>query len=69
MIDIQMFLAHTEKLYSIRFHPLASDVIVSTSYDMIVKIWNLKSGSCEIELQGHTDTVSDTARLPMIYCV
>ena len=62
-------LSLSEKLYSIRFHPLASDVIVSTSYDMIVKIWNLKSGSCEIELQGHTDTVSDTARLLMIYCL
>uniref|UniRef100_A0A8C0HQN0 Coronin n=1 Tax=Buteo japonicus TaxID=224669 RepID=A0A8C0HQN0_9AVES len=31
---------HTEKIYSIRFHPVASDLLVSSSYDMTVRIWD-----------------------------
>uniref|UniRef100_UPI00398F0BE6 coronin-7-like n=1 Tax=Pristiophorus japonicus TaxID=55135 RepID=UPI00398F0BE6 len=48
---------HTEKIYSIRFHPLASDILASSSYDMTVKIWNLSSGKEEIVLRGHTDQI------------
>uniref|UniRef100_A0A672TVS2 Coronin n=1 Tax=Strigops habroptila TaxID=2489341 RepID=A0A672TVS2_STRHB len=35
---------HTEKIYSIRFHPVASDLLVSSSYDMTVRIWELSTG-------------------------
>ncbi|XP_067859174.1 coronin-7 [Heptranchias perlo] len=48
---------HTEKIYSIRFHPLASDILASSSYDMTVRIWNLSSGKEEIVLRGHTDQI------------
>lgn len=48
---------HSEKIYSIRFHPLASDILASSSYDMSVKIWNLSSGKDEIILKGHTDQI------------
>ncbi|XP_067912776.1 coronin-7-like [Heterodontus francisci] len=48
---------HTEKIYSIRFHPLASDILASSSYDMTVRIWNLSSGNEEIMLRGHTDQI------------
>ncbi|NXU92717.1 CORO7 protein, partial [Xiphorhynchus elegans] len=34
---------HTEKIYSIRFHPMASDLLVSSSYDMTVRIWDLSA--------------------------
>jgi len=49
---------HTEKLYFVKFHPLASDVLASGSYDMTVRIWNLKTEEEVIILEGHTDTVS-----------
>ncbi|GCB71518.1 hypothetical protein scyTo_0001608 [Scyliorhinus torazame] len=48
---------HTEKIYSIRFHPLASDILASSSYDMTVRIWNLSSGKEEFILRGHTDQI------------
>ncbi|XP_051877130.1 coronin-7 isoform X3 [Pristis pectinata] len=48
---------HTEKIYSIRFHPLASDILASSSYDMTVRIWNLSSGKEEILLRGHRDQI------------
>lgn len=50
---------HTEKIYSIRFHPVASDLLVSSSYDMTVRIWELSTGWEALCLQGHTDQVRD----------
>ncbi|XP_069762357.1 coronin-7-like [Narcine bancroftii] len=48
---------HSEKIYSIRFHPQAADILASSSYDMTVRIWNLHSGKEEIVLRGHTDQI------------
>ncbi|XP_049647108.1 coronin-7-like isoform X1 [Accipiter gentilis] len=48
---------HTEKIYSIRFHPVASDLLVSSSYDMTVRIWELTAGREALCLQGHTDQI------------
>ncbi|XP_014219371.1 coronin-7 isoform X2 [Copidosoma floridanum] len=62
--------AHTDKIYLIKFHPLASDVLASASYDMSVKIWDLeplKSGESiksQITLQGHTDQIFSLAWSP-----
>lgn len=50
---------HTEKIYSIRFHPVASDLLVSSSYDMTVRIWELSTRQEVMCLQGHTDQVRD----------
>ena len=51
------FLGHTEKVYFVRYHPLASGVLASGSYDMSIKIWDLDTASECIQLKGHTDTV------------
>ncbi|NXG70619.1 CORO7 protein, partial [Baryphthengus martii] len=48
---------HTEKIYSIRFHPVASNLLVSSSYDMTVRIWDLSTGQEALCLQGHTDQI------------
>ncbi|NXL50939.1 CORO7 protein, partial [Podilymbus podiceps] len=50
---------HTEKIYSIRFHPVASHLLVSSSYDMTVRIWELDTGREALCLRGHTDQVRD----------
>jgi len=50
-------IGHTEKIYSVHFHPLASGVLASASYDMTVRIWDVDSGEECILLQGHADTV------------
>ncbi|XP_061848120.1 coronin-7 isoform X2 [Colius striatus] len=55
---------HTEKIYSIRFHPLASDLLVSSSYDMTVRIWELGTGQEALCLQGHTDQIFSMAWSP-----
>ncbi|KAM6249786.1 coronin-7-like isoform 2-T2 [Porphyrio hochstetteri] len=55
---------HTEKIYSIRFHPLASDLLVSSSYDMTVRIWDLSLGRETLCLRGHTDQIFSLAWSP-----
>ncbi|NXA80083.1 CORO7 protein, partial [Thryothorus ludovicianus] len=55
---------HTEKIYSIRFHPMASDLLVSSSYDMTVRIWELSAGREVLCLQGHTDQIFSMAWSP-----
>ncbi|CAO2641960.1 Coro7 [Lemmus lemmus] len=46
---------HTEKIYSLRFHPLAADILASTSYDLTIRIWDLQAGTEQLRLQGHQD--------------
>ncbi|NWZ70715.1 CORO7 protein, partial [Acrocephalus arundinaceus] len=55
---------HTEKIYSIRFHPMASDLLVSSSYDMSVRIWELSTRREVLCLQGHTDQIFSMAWSP-----
>ncbi|XP_024127253.1 coronin-7 [Oryzias melastigma] len=55
---------HTEKIYSIKFHPLASDLLVSSSYDLSVRLWNLASGEQVKLFSGHQDQVFGMAWSP-----
>ncbi|XP_064415249.1 coronin-7 [Latimeria chalumnae] len=55
---------HSEKIYSIKFHPLATDILASSSYDKTVRIWNLSSGKQELVLRGHTDQIFSLAWSP-----
>ncbi|KYN31886.1 Coronin-7 [Trachymyrmex septentrionalis] len=60
--------AHTDKIYLIKFHPLASNVLASASYDMTVKIWDLSllssTENAKITLIGHTDQIFSLAWSP-----
>ncbi|XP_077261446.1 coronin isoform X2 [Temnothorax americanus] len=62
--------AHTDKIYLIKFHPLASNVLASASYDMTVKIWDLsllsstETAIAKITLTGHTDQIFSLAWSP-----
>lgn len=51
---------HSEKIYFIKFHPVAKDVLASSSYDMTIRIWDLQTQTEKITLLGHTDTVCVT---------
>lgn len=46
------FIAHGDKIYFIKFHPTAKDVMASGSYDMTIKIWDLSDFSEKIVLRG-----------------
>ncbi|XP_074866458.1 coronin-7 isoform X2 [Carettochelys insculpta] len=55
---------HTEKIYSLKFHPLAADILASSSYDMSVRIWDLQAGREELCLRGHRDQIFSLAWSP-----
>ncbi|XP_062999412.1 coronin-7 [Elgaria multicarinata webbii] len=55
---------HTEKIYSIKFHPLASDILASSSYDMSVRIWDVRAGKQALRLDGHGDQIFSLAWSP-----
>ncbi|XP_027141691.1 coronin-7 isoform X1 [Larimichthys crocea] len=55
---------HTEKIYSIKFHPLASGLLVSSSYDLTVRLWNLESGDEVKILTGHEEQIFGMAWSP-----
>ncbi|KQS30507.1 coronin-7 isoform X3 [Drosophila erecta] len=56
--------AHLDKIYFIRFHPLAADVLLTASYDMTIKLWDLRTMTEKCSLTGHTDQIFDFAWSP-----
>ncbi|XP_039279273.1 coronin-7 isoform X2 [Nilaparvata lugens] len=60
----QVLLGHQEKVYFVKFHPLASDVLASGSYDMTVRVWDLSTGQERLVLHGHTDQMLSMAWSP-----
>lgn len=48
---------HNEKIYFVRFHPLAKDVVVTAAYDMCLKIWDLTDNKEKINITTHTDEI------------
>uniref|UniRef100_A0A673N6N4 Coronin n=1 Tax=Sinocyclocheilus rhinocerous TaxID=307959 RepID=A0A673N6N4_9TELE len=55
---------HTEKIYSIKFHPHASSLLASSSYDLTVRLWNLETGEEVKRLSGHQDQIFGMAWSP-----
>lgn len=56
--------AHSDKIYFIKFHPLAKDVLASGSYDMTIRIWDLSTLTEKYVLNGHTDQIFSFAWSP-----
>ncbi|KAK6630379.1 hypothetical protein RUM44_005046 [Polyplax serrata] len=48
---------HTDKIYCMKFHPLAKDVLATASYDLTIKIWDLEAMKEKLCLTGHTDQI------------
>lgn len=48
---------HTEKVYSLKFHPLAANILASSSYDLTVRVWDVCAGRQALLLRGHGDQV------------
>ncbi|XP_012587123.1 PREDICTED: coronin-7 [Condylura cristata] len=55
---------HAEKIYALRFHPLAADVLASSSYDLTVRVWDLRAGAERLRLEGHRDQIFSMAWSP-----
>lgn len=49
--------AHSEKIHFIKFHPLVKDVLLTASFDMSIKLWDLNTMELKQCLKGHTDQI------------
>lgn len=58
------FVAHSDKIYFIKFHPLAKNVLLTASYDMTMKLWDLETMTEKHCLRGHTDQIFGFAWSP-----
>lgn len=58
------FNAHSDKIYFIKYHPTAQDVLASGSFDMTIRIWDLQSLTDNIVLKGHTEQIFSFAWSP-----
>ncbi|XP_058977707.1 coronin-7 isoform X3 [Musca domestica] len=56
--------SHLDKIYFIRFHPLAQDILLTASYDMTIKLWHIPTMEEKCVLTGHTDQIFDFAWSP-----
>ncbi|GFO47590.1 coronin [Plakobranchus ocellatus] len=52
---------HMEKIYFVRFHPLASGLIATASYDMTVRLWDLEQQEEVLRLDGIEEQVYNLA--------
>ena len=48
---------HIERLYCIKYHPYAKDLLATASYDRTVKLWNVATQQAVLSLVGHTDVI------------
>lgn len=63
------FNAHSDKIYFLKFHPTAKDVLATGSYDMTIKIWDLTTLTEKLTLKGHTDQMFSFSWSPCgVYC-
>lgn len=47
-------------MFQVIFHPVFS-LLVSSSEDATIKVWDFENGDYERSLKGHTDSVQDIA--------
>ena len=48
---------HQRKVHQILWHPTASNILLSASYDPLIVIWNLESGEAVVEIDCHPDLI------------
>ncbi|XP_017767884.1 PREDICTED: coronin-7 isoform X2 [Nicrophorus vespilloides] len=58
------FNAHLDKIYFIKFHPTAKDVLATGSFDMTIKIWDLSTLTEKYVLRDHVDQMFSFAWSP-----
>lgn len=51
------FNAHNEKIYFMKFHPSARNVLLTASYDMTMRLWDLATLEMKHCLKGHSEQI------------
>lgn len=49
--------SHQRKVHQILWHPVASNILLSASFDPMIIIWNLETGEAAVEIDCHPDLI------------
>lgn len=49
---------HQRKVHIVLWHPVASNILLSASYDPLIVIWNLDTGDAAKEIECHPDIIN-----------
>jgi len=55
---------NTDRVTVVQYHPLAADVIATVSADYVIRVWNVQTKACVIQLEAHPDQVFSLAWSP-----
>ncbi|CAH0770610.1 unnamed protein product [Bemisia tabaci] len=58
------FSCNSDKIFSVKFHPLAENVMATVSHDLMIRVWDLESYTVVHTLKGHQDQVMSFAWSP-----
>ena len=56
-LTILSFPGHNDKPNLVKYHPVSSGVLASSSLDLTVKIWDIDKAKALITLTGHSEQV------------
>ena len=48
---------NTDRVTVVQYHPLAADVIATVSADYVIRVWNVQTKACVIQIEAHPDQV------------
>jgi coronin-1B/1C/6 len=54
---VQTLIGHRRKVGTVNFHPTASNVVVTSSTDYSVKVWDIQTGDATLTVAGHADII------------
>lgn len=49
-------MGHTRRITTVDFHPLASNIVVTSAGDFTVRLWDIEKASEQLRLDGHSDS-------------
>jgi len=55
---------NTDRVTIVQYHPIAADVVASVSADYVIRVWNVQTAACLIQLEAHPDQVFSLAWSP-----
>lgn len=58
--------SNTDRVTIVQFHPLAADVIATVSADYVIRVWNVQTKACVIQLEAHPDQVTIYFSIPRL---
>jgi WD40 repeat protein len=54
-------IGHTRKITTVNFHPTADNILLTSGFDLVVRVWDITRATETLVLSGHNDTIAGLA--------